>query len=249
MAQPWLKFYPQDWRSDEKLRLCSLAARGLWIEMLSLMHRAERYGQLLIGGVAPTPEQLAVQVGASASEVSILISELENAGVFSRTGAGVMYSRRMKMDQKKSENARKNGKKGGNPSLGKQTGNKASVNLVDKGEDKTQIPEARSQRLELVTSTVEKTTAGDAPDGASTAYAFSGNVIRLKEADLSKWRHAYHAIPDIEAELFSLDAWFQGDGAPKAGKWFFTTAGALNRKHQEMMEARRAEQSRPKVPL
>jgi hypothetical protein len=68
-AQPWMKFYPQDWRADEKLRLCSLAARGLWMEMLALMHRSERYGQLLINGHVPTDAQLAVQVGAPPIEV------------------------------------------------------------------------------------------------------------------------------------------------------------------------------------
>lgn len=123
-----MKFYPQDWRSDEKLRMCSLAARGLWIEMLALMHRSERYGQLLISGRVPTDVQLAVQVGALPDEVSAMLTELEDAGVFSRAAGGTIYSRRMTRDHKKAENARKNGKRGGNPSLSKQTGNPASDN-------------------------------------------------------------------------------------------------------------------------
>lgn len=40
MSDPWLKFYPTDWRSDPALKMCSLAARGLWIEMIALMHEA-----------------------------------------------------------------------------------------------------------------------------------------------------------------------------------------------------------------
>lgn len=144
-SAPWMKFYPQDWRADEKLRLCSLAARGLWIEMLALMHRSERYGQLLISGRVPTDAQLAVQVGASPDEVTAMLVELSDAGVFSRTAGGAIYSRRMTRDHKKAENARKNGKKGGNPSLGNKKGKSAS----DKGGLSLPLnSEARGQRPE-----------------------------------------------------------------------------------------------------
>lgn len=156
-VQPWMKFYPQDWRADEKLRMCSLAARGLWIEMLAIMHRSERYGQLLIGGRVPTDAQLAVQVGASPSEVSAMLADLKEAGVFSVTAKGVIYSRRMTRDHKKAEKARENGRNGGNPKLRsndeKQRENKASVKGEDKAPDKgglkPQKPEARSQKPEL----------------------------------------------------------------------------------------------------
>jgi hypothetical protein len=94
-AQPWMKFYPRDWRADEKLRVCSLAARGLWMEMLALMHGSERYGHLLINGKAPTDAQLAVLAGAPSPQVVDLLGELEEAGVFSRSASGAIYSRRI----------------------------------------------------------------------------------------------------------------------------------------------------------
>lgn len=144
-ADPWMKFYPQDWRADEKLRMCSLAARGLWLEMLAIMHRSERYGMLLIGGLAPTDAQLAVQVGASPQEVTTLVGELSAADVFSRTSSGVIYSRRMTRDHRRAQNAKKNGKKGGNPSLkstGKADGltplNEKEKSASDNQEDKPQ---------------------------------------------------------------------------------------------------------------
>jgi hypothetical protein len=153
---PWMKFYPQDWRSDEKLRLCSLAARGLWMEMLCLMHRSERYGHLLISGITPTDAQLAVQVGALPDQVAILIGELETAGVFSRTTNCTIYSRRMHHDQKKVEINRKNGKNGGNPALTgkppKTAVNEESLNPktnpIVKTPLKAQKPEARYQKEE-----------------------------------------------------------------------------------------------------
>lgn len=145
MADPWMKFYPSDWRADPALRMCSLAARGLWIEMLGIMHDAAQYGHLLIANRAPTDAQLAVLIGATPDQITELIGELESAAVFSRTRKGVIFSRRMVRDAKRAETARKNGKKGGNPSLRKQTEKQAWDNPPDKGGDKAQKPEARSQ--------------------------------------------------------------------------------------------------------
>lgn len=146
MSNPWMKFYPSDWRADPRLRMCSLAARGLWVEMLALMHEASPYGHCLVNGLPPNEMQLAVLAGAPSDQVPDLIGELEAAGVFSRTREGVIYSRRMTRDDKKSRTARKNGKKGGNPTLGKETLFPSSDKQMHKGEDKTQKPEARGQK-------------------------------------------------------------------------------------------------------
>lgn len=140
--QPWFKWFPSDWRADPALHVCSLAARGLWIEMLGIMHEASPRGSLLISGKAPTVEQLAAVVGASASDVSALLSELESAHVFTRRKNGVIVSRRMEKDEEKTRKNRENGKKGGNPSLGNQTINQQS----DNRQDKAHIPDTRSQR-------------------------------------------------------------------------------------------------------
>lgn len=183
--QPWMKFYPQDWRADEKLRLCSLAARGLWVEMLAIMHRSERYGQLLINGNVPTDAQLAVQVGALPHEVSALLAELESAGVFSRAASGAIYSRRMTRDNRKAQIAKKNGKQGGNPSLRKQTENTPSDNQQDKAGDKL-----RGQRLDSVS--IE---TGEAPSLAKLVFDRGLGLLKAagkadKEARslLGKWR-------------------------------------------------------------
>lgn len=142
---PWLKFYPLDWRGDPKLRMCSMAARGLWIEILALMHEASPYGHLLISGKSPTDAQVAVLAGAPSDQVTGLLGELEAAGVFSRTKDGVIYSRRMIRDEKRSAISRNNGGKGGNPSLSKQTEITNQDNPRDNRKDKPQKPEARYQ--------------------------------------------------------------------------------------------------------
>jgi hypothetical protein len=58
-SRPWLRWYPGDWRADPRLRMCSLAARGLWIELLGFMHEAEPYGHFIVGGAAPSEREIA----------------------------------------------------------------------------------------------------------------------------------------------------------------------------------------------
>ncbi len=107
MSNPWLKFYPRDWRGDQALRAVSVAARGLWIEMLCVMHEAQPYGHLILAGQAVSNDVLARVAGLGAEECGALIAELESAGVLSRTRKGVIYSRRMVKDHSRSEKGRK----------------------------------------------------------------------------------------------------------------------------------------------
>jgi hypothetical protein len=144
MSDPWMKWYPADWRSDPRLRMCSLAARGLWQEMLCVMHEATPRGFLLVNGNAPTDRQLAGLAGCSAREVVKLLAELEAAGVFSRDEVGVVFSRRMVKDEERASRDRANGRQGGSPIL------KGGVNPPDKPEDKAQKPEARDKSPELI---------------------------------------------------------------------------------------------------
>lgn len=233
MSNPWMKFYPQDWRADEKLRNCSLAARGLWIEMVSIMHRSEHYGYLLVNGRPPSDAQLAVQVGALPAEVSELISSLETEGVFSRDRRGWIYSRRMIRDAKRARKARENGSKGGNPNLSKQTENQN----WDNQEDKPQKPEARDQKEKE-----EEIGGADAPNGK---YVFQGQIIRLESRHFNQWAEDYHSIADLKAELRTLDGWWQDQSEEKRKKWFHPTMGMLNKKHQANLAAEKDREEDP----
>ena len=98
-ANPSFQFYPSDWLRDPGLRSCSLAARGLWIDMLAFMHEAEPYGHLRVNGQDLRPAALARMVGSHLRGVERLLAELEQGGVFSRTEQGTIFSRRMVRDQ------------------------------------------------------------------------------------------------------------------------------------------------------
>ena len=46
MRRPSFQFYPADWRNNANLRRCSWEARGVWIEVMGLMHDSDVYGAL-----------------------------------------------------------------------------------------------------------------------------------------------------------------------------------------------------------
>ena len=113
----WSKFWWQDYEGDDSLRLCTLAAQGLWMRMLCAMHRGTPYGHFTVNCAAPTPRQMALILSATEREVAKLVPELEQAGVLSRTEDGLIFSRRMVRDKAISDKAREDGKGGGNPAL------------------------------------------------------------------------------------------------------------------------------------
>ena len=117
MKRPSLQFYPGDWLRSTDLRSCSVGARGLWIEMICLMHEGNPYGHLKVGGKVILPPNLARIVGATLAEVEGWLAELTDAGVCSVAEDGCYLSRRMIRDEKVRESRASGGKLGGNPAL------------------------------------------------------------------------------------------------------------------------------------
>jgi hypothetical protein len=107
MSQPWFKFQPAAWRGDQALRAVSLAARGLWIECLCIMHEAKPYGHLVLNGTAIGDETLARMTGVPVDEVRALMAELRQAGALSVASTGVVLSRRMVKDHERANLGRK----------------------------------------------------------------------------------------------------------------------------------------------
>lgn len=116
---PYIKFFPSDWLSDERLILASLPAKGLWICLLALMAKNERRGYLAVnGGTNPPLSDIARLVGSTAAEVEPLLEELKTRGVCSvEDGTGILFSRRLVRDTLAYQQAVEIGKTGGNPRL------------------------------------------------------------------------------------------------------------------------------------
>jgi hypothetical protein len=79
MKRPSLQFYVGDWQSNTNLRRCTFAEKGIWIEVMCLMHDAEQYGVLRW----PLKE-IAQAVGCKLSE----LKSLANKGVLKGADSG-----------------------------------------------------------------------------------------------------------------------------------------------------------------
>ncbi len=115
---PYMKFFVDDWLCDEKLRACSSAARGLWIDVLCLMFKNDRRGYLQLDGKPVSPLQLARMTGRTEEEVSQQLAELIDAGVPSVSATGDLFSRRIIRDEHISEVRAKAGVQGSNVTNG-----------------------------------------------------------------------------------------------------------------------------------
>lgn len=145
MKDPWSKFFWSDWEADQGLRLCSLAAQGLWMRMLCVCARHEPKGYLAINGNPLVVEDIARLAGVAETEAGILMEELGRNGVFSRNRSGCIYSRRMVRDEKRSKEGRK-WKKQGLAQAAETTGEKFGPSRVPARGPSPHIPEARSQK-------------------------------------------------------------------------------------------------------
>lgn len=124
--RPAFQFYPDKWQSDKDLRRCSIAARGLWIEMCCVMHTCAPYGHLTDNDGSPMPDKDVAQLCAvDLRTYRALLDELQRKGVPSRTATGVLFSRRMVRDEKVRIARAEGGKDGAEfGMLGKEHGKK-----------------------------------------------------------------------------------------------------------------------------
>lgn len=117
MKRPSFQFYPADWLRDTSLRVCSVGARGLWIDMLCFMHDGTPYGYLKVGPKVILPANLASMVGATLLETEGWLKELEEVEAFSRDDDGCIFCRRMIRDEEVRNKRAAGGILGGNPAL------------------------------------------------------------------------------------------------------------------------------------
>ena len=99
MKRPSFQFYPSDWRNDTSLKMCSLPARGLWIEMICIMHMSEQYGHLHAAGRALDAKDMSKLIGESEKDITKWLAELVRNSVCSVNDEGVIFSRRMVKDE------------------------------------------------------------------------------------------------------------------------------------------------------
>jgi len=227
----WSKFWWQDWQADQALRSCSLAARGLWMDMLCIAHTGTPRGYVTINGHPVPPKRLATMSGTTEKECTRLLAELQEAGVFSRTEAGIIYSRRMVRDTEQSDAGReavgKRWAKAGKPTSHPNT----PPNRGATGEPSTQEAESEAE--------ADTTLAG----GSARTRARAG--APLPEG----WQPIDRAAPPLDhaAVLARFSDWHRAHGTTAAdwdAKWRLWLADEAKRPKPPLHTQPQAEQDR-----
>lgn len=119
MKLPAIQFYPADWRKDIGVQSLSFNDRGIWFEMLCVMHESEERGKLIQQGKPLSYASIARIIGCDLRVFKKALNNILNAGVASLEGE-VIICRRMLRDDHLVKVRRECGKLGGNPNLKKE---------------------------------------------------------------------------------------------------------------------------------
>lgn len=181
MKRPAFQFYPADWRKDPALQSCSIAARGLWLECMNLMHEAEPYGHLVVNAKPMNAAQIGRLVGVPPRECAHLLQELIDAGVPSITDAGIIYSRRMVRDEELRNRRAEGGKEGSEHGFkGAEYGSKGGRPPKATGENKPPLKPPPSSSASSSPSASTKGLNGHANDFNEFWQAYPLHIGRPK---------------------------------------------------------------------
>lgn len=135
-GRPAFLFFPNDWLSSPDLNSCSLEAQGLWIKMLCYIYQSPKKGVLLLpSGKQIESKTLAKLCGEEEQKISILLSELEATGTFSRLEDGTIYCRRVKRESDLIEARREAGRLGGLKQKQSKDESKSEATLENENEN------------------------------------------------------------------------------------------------------------------
>lgn len=111
---PAFQFYPGDWRKDPGVQALDYETRGIWLEILCLMHESDERGVLLLNGRLMPLEALARLLGLTNSKLNKHLAKLLAHGVIrQREGDGALYSKRMVADEHLRQIRQEAGREGG----------------------------------------------------------------------------------------------------------------------------------------
>lgn len=231
----WVKWFWSDWSSDWNLRACSLAARGLWMEMLAIMNSSNPRGYLV--DICSKPEEpktqnlakletqtLAKLVGESVDRVEELLEELRVHGVFSETVDGVIYNRRMERESRVSFVRTECGSLGGAEKVAKRS----KTLLANPNDANSDSVQDSSSSLLFSSLSLEE---GDVGGGKATRieYDFDGRKWDgIDEEQMAFWAKIYPAV-DIRQELANMAGWLDGNPNKRKKNYKRFISGWLSR--------------------
>ena len=136
--QPYIPLYVNDFLTDEKLNRCSVAAWGVYIKLMCILHKSEKYGSITLREREKKSDKqienfatiLLPQIGCNFKDLVSALDELSYYGVIQIEG-DTLSQKRMVKDGETSEIRALAGSKGGNQK--KQNESKRCSKRVAKG--------------------------------------------------------------------------------------------------------------------
>jgi hypothetical protein len=95
MSLPHIQFYVGDWRKDIGIQSLSYHHRGIWLELLMLMHCSGDRGRLVLNGKPMSNLNLSRLLGLTEQETADAVRCLLEGGVASQDQNGALINRRM----------------------------------------------------------------------------------------------------------------------------------------------------------
>lgn len=135
-----MQFYPGDWRKDPGIQALTYEERGIWFELLLMMHESEEYGYLTLNGYPIENQRLAQMLNLPRAKVDEVMQTFLDLGVAKREKRSLktkdltghnsgdnhgdnvipfyfVYCKRLVEDCKLREGKSVVGKQGGNPNF------------------------------------------------------------------------------------------------------------------------------------
>jgi hypothetical protein len=201
---PAMQWYPGDWRKDIAVQSLSFHDRGVWFEMLMIMHDSEQRGKLMLNGRAMADEQIARAVGLDNQTFNQTLTTLLGSGVAERdTETGAIANRRMVRDEHIRQIRTEAGSKGGNPVL---------LNQVPNHQPKQKSTPSSSSSTSVVKEKPSVSLAPSLPaeELAGTLPLLNGTEFPISKAQIAEWSQAYPGI-HVRNELVRMKVWLDAN--------------------------------------
>jgi hypothetical protein len=201
---PAMQFYVGDWRKDPGVQALNFHDRGVWFEIICIMHESEERGKLMLNGSAMPDDALARLLGLDKQILTTTLTTLLTYGVCSRCDvSGAITCRRMIRDENLRKIRAECGKQGGNPYLVNQksttkVNQKSTPSIstsisVSSSNNKKEKPSIDQVRLFCAEIGLPES------DGDATFWKWEGNgwtngdkTIKNWKATIRSWKAAGH---------------------------------------------------------
>jgi uncharacterized phage protein (TIGR02220 family) len=199
MKMPAMQFYPADWRKDLAVQALGYHDRGVWFEMLCLMHESSERGVLLLNGVAMVDDMIARLLGLDNQIFKQTLTTLLTYGVAKRRQEdNAIFSKRMVDDEKLCKIRREAGKLGGNPALLKQKRTTWDKQIpTPSSSSSSSSTDSKAAAVGILTYLNEKATKNFKPVKANLSLI----TARLSEATVDECR----AVIDAKVQEWQND--------------------------------------------